>query len=261
MSPLSAGGAAVLAGMAVLLLLPSRSLPSEGWVTGRLLRWWPVGLVLVGPLVGSSLGLRETLLGLLTAGAVAGVVRMGRRGRANRIAERRTRQVLAACEAIASELTAGQPPGRALERAAEEWSELAPVAAAGQMASDVPAALRLVSMSPGAGQLRRVAATWQVAHDTGTGLATALHGAADAIRAETRTSRLVAAELAAADATARMLAVLPVGVLLLGMGIGGDPIGFLLGSTPGVLVLGAGIGLSFAGLSWLDRIADGVLRR
>jgi tight adherence protein B len=72
---------------------------------------------------------------------------------------------------------------------------------------------------------------------------------------------LVAAELAAAYATARLLAVLPLGVLLLGSGIGGDPVGFLTGSTAGLVCLAVGIGLSFGGLLWLDRIAGRVLRR
>ena len=104
-----------------------------------------------------------------------------------------------------------------------------------------------------------MAATWQVAHDTGAGLASRCARPADAIRAERRTSRLVATELAAAHATARMLAVLPLGVLLLGMGVGGDPMGFLLRSTPGLVVLAAGLALTFCGLSWLERIAERVL--
>ena len=90
---------------------------------------------------------------------------------------------------------------------------------------------------------------------------TAAPVAAAGIRSDRRTERLVAAELAAAYATARMLAVLPVGVLLLGSGIGGDPIGFLTGTTPGLVCLALGIGLSFGGLLWLDRIAGRVLRR
>jgi tight adherence protein B len=58
-----------------------------------------------------------------------------------------------------------------------------------------------------------------------------------------------------------MLAVLPVGVLLLGAGVGGDPLGFLTGSMPGLGCLGLGLGLSFVGMLWLDRIADRVLGR
>ena len=100
-----------------------------------------------------------------------------------------------------------------------------------------------------------------MAHDTGSGLADAIGQAAAAIRADRRTARLVAAELAAAYATARMLAVLPLGVLLLGSGIGGDPVGFLTGSTAGLVCLALGIALSFGGLLWLEAIAGRVLRR
>ena len=129
------------------------------------------------------------------------------------------------------------------------------------MGADVPAALRLLARRPGAGQLRNLAASWQVAHETGSGLAAAVHRAAQAIRAERRTARLVSAELASARATARMLAVLPVGVLLLGAGVGGDPVGLLLTTPLGLGCLAVGLGLSVAGLAWLERIADRVLRR
>ncbi len=89
-----------------------------------------------------------------------------------------------------------------------------------------------------------------------------MESAAAAIRADLRTARLVATELAAAHATARMLAVLPIGVLLLGIGVGGDPLGFLFAHARRAWwCSAAGLGLSFAGLAWLDRIADGVLRR
>jgi len=62
-------------------------------------------------------------------------------------------------------------------------------------------------------------------------------------------------------ATARLLAVLPLGVLLLGSGLGGDPIGFLLGTTPGLVCLCAGVALEYLGLRWLARIGDRVLGR
>ncbi len=145
------------------------------------------------------------------------------------------------CDAVASDLAAGQPPLLSLDRAAAEWPDFAPVAVAGRMGADVPTALRELATRPGAGQLRTLAATWQVAHDTGSGLADAIGQAAAGIRADRRTARLVAAELAAAYATARMLAVLPLGVLLLGSGIGGDPVGFLTGSTAGLVCLALGI--------------------
>lgn len=195
-------------------------------------------------------------------GALAlGVGRLMRRRRATKAAEARSEQVLAVCDAMASDLASGQPPLRSLHRAAIEWPEFAPVAMAGEMGADVPAALRELSLNPGARQFRTLAATWQVAHDTGSGLAAAIGQAAQAIREERRTARLVQSELAAAHATARMLAVLPFGVLLLGSGVGGDPVGFLVGTTAGLVCLGLGLGLSFAGLLWLESIADRVLGR
>ena len=218
-------------------------------------------VVLVGLALWSWLDVHQFVLAGLLAAVVAGIARLVRRRRAARVAERRSDQVLAVCDSIASDLAAGQAPLVSLARAASEWEEFAPVAVAGQMGADVPASLRELSTRPGAGQLRTVAATWQVAHATGAGLAAAIGQAADGIRADRRTARLVAAELAAAHATARMLAVLPVGVLLLGAGIGGDPVGFLTGSAAGLVCLALGLALSFAGLLWLERIADRVLGR
>jgi tight adherence protein B len=253
--------AAALAGAAVAGLVPGGSPGSAAAGTPPLNRTMLIVLAgATGLLAGSALLDTHDLAVLaLALGTASGIGRILRRRRAVLRAQRRGERVLGVCESIASDLTAGQPPSAALARAAGEWEELAPVAAAGRMGADVPGALRVLAARPGASQLRRVAATWQVAHDTGAGLAAAMRTAGDAIRAERRTGRLVATELAAAHATARMLAVLPLGVLVLGLGIGGDPVGFLLRSTPGLVVLAAGLALTFCGLSWLERIAERVL--
>ena len=254
--------AAVLAGTAVALLLRGPAWTPVPRVGGR---FWPalvpvaVGVPLA--LLWSLMSPRAFVLAVLLAAVALAIGRLVRRRQAARSAEQRSDRVLAVCEALASDLAAGQPPLLSLERAATEWPEFAPVAAAGRMGAGVPAVLRELALSPGARQLRILAATWQVAHDTGAGLAGAIAKAAGSIREDRRTARLVAAELAAAHATARMLAVLPLGVLLLGSGIGGDPIGFLVDTTAGLVCLALGLGLSFAGLSWLDRITDRVLRR
>jgi tight adherence protein B len=259
-----AGLAVVLAGVSAALLVPgsvrlrvsatrARAAPSRALVL--------LAAAIAVMVLWSWLSLHRFVLVVVLAATALGVGRVVQRRRAARSAEQRADQVLAVCEAMASDLAAGQPPLRSLDRAATAWPEFAPVAVAGQMGADVPAVLRALSERPGARQLRTLAATWQVAHETGSGLAGAIGQAADAIREDHRTARLVAAELAAAHATARMLAVLPVGVLLLGSGIGGDPIGFLVGSTPGLLCLAVGLGLSFSGMLWLERIADRVLGR
>jgi tight adherence protein B len=97
-----------------------------------------------------------------------------------------------------------------------------------------------------------------VSHRTGAGLADALDRVAGTVRADRATRRVVAGELASARATARMMAALPLLVLVLGAGGGASPWGFLLGTPAGVLCLGAGLGLGALGLWWIERIADGV---
>ncbi len=256
--------AGVLAVVTVLLLLPAPRRPPGADVVasrvrpGRLLALGGLGAGVAGWTVLSA---RRFVLVVLLALVALGVARIVRRRQAARAADRRADQVLAVCEGVASDLAAGQPPLTSLERAAAEWAELAPVAVAARMGADVPAALRVLSARPGARQLRTLAASWHVAHATGSGLAGAIGQAAEAIRTDRRTTRLVAAELAAARATARLLAVLPIGVLALGAGIGGDPVGFLTGTTAGLVCLATGLALSFAGLTWLERIADRVLGR
>ena len=198
------------------------------------------------------------VVGLAVAGAAMREVSRRRRAAD---ADRRSDLVLVVCDGLASDLRAGQPPVAALEAAIHEWPELAPAVSAARLGADVPATLRGLAARPGAGQLRTVAAAWQVAHRSGAGLAGALAMAADRLREDRATARVVATEMAAAQATARLLAALPVGVLLLGNGLGGDPVGFLLDTTPGLVCLCSGLALEYAGLCWLARITDVVTGR
>lgn len=192
---------------------------------------------------------------------VAGVlVREVRRRRDLQVERLRAESVLGFCEMLAADLRAGSAATAALVCAVEEWPDLRVVADAAVLGADVPGALRVLADRPGAEQLRLVAAAWVVAHRSGAGLAAAVDLAACTIREDRASARVVATELAAATATARLLAALPVGVLLIGHGAGGDPVGFLLGTTPGSLCLVAGLSLGAAGLFWMERIADGVRR-
>jgi tight adherence protein B len=196
-------------------------------------------------------GLSGALLALTAGLAGWAVAWLRDRGRRHRAGEERRRQSVEACDALVAELLGGRPPGRALGRVAEDHPALGPAARACDLGGDVPAALR-------AGDLPALAAAWQVAEDCGCPLAPTLERVADALRAEEATRTEVASALAPARATARLLAVLPVFGLLLGAGLGGDPLGLLLGSPAGHGLLLGGVLLSLTGTVWVERIAGEV---
>jgi tight adherence protein B len=203
---------------------------------------WPSGVLLA-----LSLGL-----------VLGGVGWLHRGGRRRRRAERGRRETIEACDALTAELLAGQPAVQALHRAAEQHPVLWPAARAGALGGDVAAVLRDLASSPGGGGLKMLAAAWQVAEGSGAGLVATLQRVSESLRADDATGAETAASLAPARATARMLAVLPVFGLLLGAGLGGDPVGLLLGTTAGNGLLLAGTGLALAGTLWVERLAGRV---
>jgi tight adherence protein B len=77
----------------------------------------------------------------------------------------------------------------------------------------------------------------------------------EAARADAAALRQVEGEASSARATARLVAVLPVVVLIAGEGLGARPWSFLLGHPVGVTCLAAGVLLVVTGLAWIDRIA------
>jgi len=185
-----------------------------------------------------------------------GLARLRRRSTTRRAAAVRRAAVVATCDLLAAELRAGQPPPRALARAAQSFPELKPAASAARLGGDVPATLREAAILPGGASLATVAAAWQVAHRTGAGLADVLDRTAEGMRVEEATRQEVAASLAAPRATARLLALLPVFGLLLGSGVGVNPWSFLFSTTPGLVCLALGCGLALTGLAWVERLAD-----
>jgi tight adherence protein B len=193
------------------------------------------------------------------AAAIAGRALLRARERRRAVAEAAAR-VLEACELMSAELGAGQPPGAALRRAATGWPTLAPVAEAAELGGDVPRALRRLASEPGAADLRAVAGAWALAHRSGAGLADALDRVVASIRADRALARVVEGELASARATARLVAGLPVAVLLLGNSGGGSAIGFLFRTPLGLICLAAGLALCLTGLWWIERIAAQVTR-
>jgi tight adherence protein B len=270
----AAGLAAVLAavlaaGLAVVLVLPGRP-GLRGHADGsgrsgapRRLRPGPgvatLVVVLAAALVATMDGRRLALSLIVLASASAGAV-LARRARVSRAAERRQALVVEVCEALVGELRAGQPLVTSLEHCAEVWPDVGPVVAASRLGADVPQALRRLAEQPGAAGLREVAAAWQVSQASGAGLAAALAQVAGTARERQATRHLVRGELASAQATARLVALLPVASLAMSSGIGGDPWHFLLDTPVGLGCLALGAAFAVAGLLWIDAIAAGVLR-
>lgn len=249
--------AAVLTvGLAAALSLPPRPTPPGKRRVAR-----PGGLATVllgGSVVGAAVtlaDLRELVLAMTVVGVVAGVLRLAGRRRA--AARRRTTAgaVTEACDLLAAELRAGLPPLVALQRVAADLEVLRGAAASGALGGDVPHALRRAAERPGCERLAALAAAWEVSNRTGSPLSGVVARQAATGRRHQRLARLVAAEIAAARATAWLLTLLPVGLLGVSGAVGGDPAGFLFGTWPGVLCLAGGVALSVTGLSWLDRVA------
>lgn len=199
------------------------------------------------------------VVGLIACAVALGLQRLVTQARRAARAERTADLVLDVCEGMAADLAGGRPPVAALERAAQDWPPLISAAVCARMGDDVPEALRQVSTVQGAGDLRAIAAAWQVSQRSGSGLAAAVGRCATSLRERRTTQRMVSSELASARATAVIMAVLPVGVLAMGNGVGGDPIGFLLHHPVGQGCLGLGAALSLAGLFWLQAIERQVL--
>lgn len=253
--------AVVLAAVATALAvgpLPPRPGGAAVVRPGRVTR---LGTLVLGAAAGSLVTLLDGLdlaLGLVALGGAAGVVQIWRRGRRRRTLDRRRAAVVELGEVLVGELGAGQPVVRALERGEQAWQEFAAVAAAARLGADVPAALRVLAAEPGAEGLREVAAAWQVSERSGAPLASALAQVVESARARQSTAGLVRAELASAQATARLVAALPVATLAMASGVGADTWGFLLHHPAGVACLAAGVALVLAGLGWIDRIAAAV---
>jgi tight adherence protein B len=228
---------------------------SAPWRTG------PATTLVLGLAAGALVTLldgTDLAVGLVALGAATGVLQIWRRGRRRRTQDRRRAAVVEVGEALVGELRAGRPVVLALERGREVWPEFGPVAGAARLGADVPAALRRLAAAPGAEGLREVAAAWQVSERSGATLSSALGQVVESARVQQATAHLVRSELASAQATARLVACLPVATLAMSSGIGADPWGFLLHEPAGLACLASGVGLILTGLWWIDRIAAAV---
>ncbi|MEU0274096.1 type II secretion system F family protein [Streptomyces sp. NPDC006307] len=234
--------------------------PPEPWAWRR---WWPVLrlrrewlCLAVGGLIAV---LGASVLPLLAGGAAVPLVRRRLAGRERgRARDRRAEAVIALCGAVAGELRAGWQPGQALRFAAGSTGALgaeeAAVLAAARFGGDVPEALRRAAREDGADGLAGMAACWQVAADSGAGLAAGLDRLEAALRERRDQRERLRAQLTGAWATVGLLAVLPVVGLAMGWAMGADPLRVLLHTPAGAGCLVVGGLLEAAGLWWAGRI-------
>jgi tight adherence protein B len=99
------------------------------------------------------------------------------------------------------------------------------------------------------------AAATGLAEATGAPLADLVERIESDARAVDRATTAAAAQAAGAQATAWLLAALPLGGIALGYGIGVDPLHVLLRTPVGAACATAAVLLQLGGLAWADRLA------
>ncbi len=103
----------------------------------------------------------------------------------------------------------------------------------------------------------RLSIGWDVAQRQGVPLSSVLSMLADDIADRSAAERVRAAQVAGPAVSGYVLAALPIAGLLLGTGMGSDPIAVLGSTTVGGALLVVGVALSCGGLVWADRIVRG----
>lgn len=264
--------AACLVGGVTLVLAPSRLLmPGEGptvtpGTRGTAARQpsRPVttgvavvgfALVVVALLPGVAPSWPVPLAGVAT-GVVALVVVERRRGVARARALATAEQVDEAVTAMSAALAAGASPAQTLSSAARASPALLSSAAQhAQWGADPTPALREAARQPGAGALSELAAAWTVAASTGCHLLDVLERVRTSVHEGVVVAREVQEQLAPVRATARVLALLPLGGLAVGASLGVNVPRLLLTTTWGQVSVVVALALVASGLWVVERIA------
>ncbi|MBK8448006.1 MAG: type II secretion system F family protein [Micropruina sp.] len=207
----------------------------------------------LGGLLAAERGL---VLGFSGAASLAIVTWTSAHARRARRRARARDEVARGCSELAALLRAGHPPGRALQVVAQSTPLFAEPAAHVRVGGDLAEALQRVGARPGCHGLNGLAGAWRIAEHTGASMTAFLDDLAGHLVAERDLGRSVDTELAAARLTGRLLALLPLVGITLGYVVGGDPMQFLISSTPGLACLAIGTALAVAGVVWSEKLAD-----
>jgi tight adherence protein B len=224
--------------------------------------------------------------GLLLGGPVAAVVAavygalvvraVLRRAHRQRAAALRASSLDGLC-ALAADLRAGLPPAIAAMASDPFETSLAGPQSVGPRSEDLRPAGRGFAGSGLAGGrsagsdsagtrladprlAELTAAVWRLGELTGAPAADLIERIEADARAGDRAKATAAAEAAGAQATAMLLAALPLGGIALGYSIGADPLQVLLHTKLGAACAIGAVTLQCAGLLWCDRLVAGPAR-
>ena len=218
--------------------------------------WVSVGASVSAVAAGAMVdGVRGAVLGLTVLVVIWTGARLLSHRRRARLERRRRGEVAQACGALAAQLRIGQVPSVALAVAAREHPVLREARDAQDLGGEVVRVWRAQAEQAGFAGLLELARAWQVASRTGAPMSATLEQVAAALVAEQGLRALVAGELSAPRATAKVMAVLPGCGVGLGYLLGGEPIGWLLGKPLGWGCLLAGVVLACLGVLWIEALA------
>jgi tight adherence protein B len=173
-------------------------------------------------------------------------------------------RLLAALEVMIAELRVGAHPAHACRQAAQDCVEgagtyemLRMMAGRAALGGDVAGGIEQVESTQRDAWLR-VAVAWRTAERYGLPMAELLTSVRSDMLARNRFRERTRAALAGANATALVLALLPVLGILMGQAIGAAPLSVLLGGGLGGMLLVVGVALVCGGLLWSGRIVGKV---
>lgn len=213
------------------------------------------GLIAITAVIFVGFGLAHLIVAITLVGVCWTAWRLWSSGRLEKRRLRNRDEVAEAVEAVAAELAGGMLPVHALAHIADDVELLEPAAFAAQFGGSVGEAMRVSGLEPGADQLTGLAAAWEIAERSGAPMVSVLERLAESMRDEREILREISAGVGPAKATSRLMAVLPAFGLVLGSGLGADPVDTLLNTLLGSVLLAAGCTLSAVGVLWVDRIA------
>ena len=252
---------AALACAAVSVLcwpLPDRPGPARRFPGHEAVRRMPVRRLAatLAAAVAVVVGIASTpLVAALVAGAVLGAGRAVERRQQRSVDDRRVRGLADALAGFAADLRAGRTAGEAALAAGQACPDAVTAEALGR-ALRVPEAAH--APVPGGGAwteaVSRTAAAVVLSTRTGCSMAAVACAVEDDLRARLRQQQDLRTAVAAPQASAVLLAALPLLALAMGSGIGADPWHVLVSTPVGNLLLVVGVGLEVAGLTWSSRL-------